>query len=232
MRSACSSMMRKNCSISAGARAAAASSTVAVEPLMAVRGDRSSWLTMPSSSVCSRSAFSMGPRSCRVTTTDSTSPPSPRMGAALTRVRTSRPSGTASTITSSRNATTPAGSDGGSRARASSRPSANRHVMAWSTRSGAWPGRPRASTMRAASRLNDTGRPVRASKTTMPTGEVSTRVSSSARVRAMRCRSAWFSRRSSSSLRKGPPRRPGAARFYRAVRLPPCQRERTPGCFF
>ena len=51
-------MMRKNCSISAGSRAAAAPSTVAAEPLMAVTGTRSSCPTAPSSSARSRSSLS------------------------------------------------------------------------------------------------------------------------------------------------------------------------------
>ena len=46
----------------------------------------------------------------------------------------------------------------------------------------------RPSTIRFASRLNDTGRPVRASRTTTPTGEVSTKASRSARARcSSRC---------------------------------------------
>ena len=40
--------------------------------------------------------------------------------------------------------------------------------------------------MRRASRLNETGRPARASSTTTPTGEVSTRASRSARARRSR----------------------------------------------
>ena len=63
MWSACSSMIRKNCSISAGSGTGAAFSTVAVEPLMEVSGARSSWLTMSRNSARSRSSSSSAVRS-------------------------------------------------------------------------------------------------------------------------------------------------------------------------
>ena len=69
MRSACSSMMRKNCCVSAAPKPPVAPSTVAVEPLIAASGVRSSWLTMPRNSARIRSSSSIGARSCRVTTT-------------------------------------------------------------------------------------------------------------------------------------------------------------------
>ena len=59
---------------------------------MEVSGARSSWLTMARSSARSR----------RVTTTDSTPPSSARIGVALMRVLTRRPSGTESSISSAR----------------------------------------------------------------------------------------------------------------------------------
>ena len=60
---------------------------------MEVSGARSSWLTMPRNSVRVRSISSNGARSCRVTTTDSTSPAAERIGVALISVVTRRPSG-------------------------------------------------------------------------------------------------------------------------------------------
>ena len=70
MRSACSSMMRKNCATSAGPTRRAARSAVAAEPLIEVSGARSSWLTMPRNSARMRSISCSGARSCRVTTTE------------------------------------------------------------------------------------------------------------------------------------------------------------------
>ena len=81
MWSACSPMMRKNWSISAGSRSEAASVSVAAEPLMEVSGVLSSWLTMPRNSARRRSISSSGVMSCRVTTTETTSPSSERMAA-------------------------------------------------------------------------------------------------------------------------------------------------------
>ena len=80
-----SRMIRKNWVISAGSSAADASSRVSADPLMAASGVRSSWLTMSRNSARSRSSSSIGVMSCMVTTTDSTSPSSEKMGVALTR---------------------------------------------------------------------------------------------------------------------------------------------------
>ncbi len=102
MESACSPMMRKNWSISAVSRSKAASVSVAADPLMAARGVRSSWLTMPRNSARSRSSSSIGVMSCMVTTTDSTSPSSRKMGVALIRVVTLCPPGAWRTISSAR----------------------------------------------------------------------------------------------------------------------------------
>ena len=95
-------MMRKNWSISAGSRSDAASVSVAPEPLMEVSGVLSSWLTIPRNSARSRSISSSGVMSWRVTTTQTTSPSSERMGVALTRVVTLPPPGTSMTISSAR----------------------------------------------------------------------------------------------------------------------------------
>ena len=96
---------------------------------MEVRGVRSSWLTMPRNSARSRSSSSSGVMSCRVTTTDSTSPSSERMGVALTRVVTLRPSGASRTISSARTVS-PVLSPWarGNSSRETSRPSARRKV--------------------------------------------------------------------------------------------------------
>ena len=93
MWSACPSMMRKNWSISAWGGGGAAASTVAVEPLIEVSGARSSWLTIPRNADRCRSSSSSGPRSCMVTTTDTSSPSSEWIGVTLMSVRTLRPSG-------------------------------------------------------------------------------------------------------------------------------------------
>ena len=182
-------MIRKNWSISAGSRADAAPSTVAAEPLMAVSGARSSWLTMPRNSARTRSSSSSGARSCRVTTNDATSPSSDRMGVALTSVVTRRPSGTWMTISSARTVSAVLSARAsGTSARAISRPSARRTVSTSSSCSGERPGVRRPPTIRVASRLSETGVPVFASKTRTPTGEVSTRASRSARARcSARC---------------------------------------------
>ncbi len=63
---------------------------------------RNSWLTRPRSPARCPSSSSSGVRSCKVTTTDSTSPASERMGVALTRVVTEPTSGTWMTIGSAR----------------------------------------------------------------------------------------------------------------------------------
>ena len=189
MWSACSSMIRKNCNISAGSRAGEAPSTVAAEPLMEVSGARSSWLTMPRNSARNRSSSSSGAKSCRVTTTDSTSSSAERIGVALTSVFTLRPSGTESTISSARTVSPLFNCRvRGNWSREISRPSARRQVTTSSICSGERPGMCRSATIRFASRFSDVGLPVRASKTTTPTGEVSTRTSRSARARrSSRC---------------------------------------------
>ena len=69
-------MLRKNSRISARASSAASSSSVSAEPLMAISGARSSWLTRPGNSVRMRSIWSSGARARLVTTTDPISPPS------------------------------------------------------------------------------------------------------------------------------------------------------------
>ncbi len=191
MWSACSSMTRKNCSISAGSGVVGSPSTVAVEPLMATSGVRSSWLTMPRNSARMRSISSSGARSCRVTIIDSTVPPPGRIGVALTRVVTLRPSGTESVISSARTVSMPAPlicRAIGSSASETSRPSARRHVTTSSSSSSERSGMLRPLTMRRASRLIDTGSPVAPSKTTTPTGEMSISVSRSALARrSSRC---------------------------------------------
>ena len=185
MWSACPSMMRKNWSISAWGGGGAAPSTVAVEPLIEVSGARSSWLTIPRNSDRCRSSSSSGSRSCMVTTTDTSSPSSEWIGVTLMSVRTLRPSGTDSSISSARIVV--ASSSCRARGNSSSEiscPSACRNVITSRSCSVGWPGVRIPSTMRWASRLNDTGRPVLASKTTTPTGEVSTRASRLARARS------------------------------------------------
>ena len=67
MCSACSSMSRKNGSISSGGGTGEAPSTVAVEPLIEVSGARNSWLNVSRNSARSRSSSSRGVMSCRVT---------------------------------------------------------------------------------------------------------------------------------------------------------------------
>ena len=92
MRSACSSMMRKNCVTSAGPKMREARSTVAAEPLIEVSGARSSWLTRPRNSARMRSSSRSGSRSCMVTTTEASAPSGPWIGVALMSVVTLRPS--------------------------------------------------------------------------------------------------------------------------------------------
>ncbi len=186
---ACSAMMRKNSRISAGSSSASSSSPASAEPLMASSGARSSWPTRPRNSVRIRSISSSGARSCMVTTTEPISPPSARMGVALMSVLTLRPSGTESTTSSARTVS-PVRSvcSRGISASDTSRPSARRTETTSRRCSGGRPGVRRLSTMRRASRLNETGRPARASMTTTPTGDVSTRASRSARARrSLRC---------------------------------------------
>ena len=98
MWAACSAMMRKNSRISAGSSSAASSSSASAEPLMAISGARSSWLTRPRNSVRRRSISSSGARSCMVTTSGRTTPPSARISVPLASVRGLRPSDTESTL--------------------------------------------------------------------------------------------------------------------------------------
>ena len=74
MWSACSSMIRKNWDISAGSREDSPCNRVVADPLMAARGERSSWPTMPRNSARSRSSSASAVMSCTATTTDSTAP--------------------------------------------------------------------------------------------------------------------------------------------------------------
>ncbi len=108
---------------------------------------------------------------------------------AFRRTVTLRPSGTRRTISSdltvspALNASARVNSS-----RETSRPSERRKVSTSRSCSGDWSASRRLSTMRVASRLNDTGAPVPASKTTTPTGDVSTRVSRSVLARrSCRC---------------------------------------------
>ncbi len=139
---------------------------------------------MARNSVRIRSSSSNGARSCMVTTTDRTSFSAAWIGVTLTSVVTLRPSGTESVISSARTVSPSLSCRAsGNSARETSRPSARRHVITSSSSSAARPGELRPSTMRRASRLDDSGLPVSASKTTTPTGDVSTRASRSARAR-------------------------------------------------
>ena len=127
-----------------------------------------------------------------VTTMETTAPSSAWIGVALTNVVTRRPSGTESTISSARTVVALRSACGREDASMEiSRPSARRQDRTSSSCSGERPGRHSPPTIRFASRLSETGWPVRASKTTTPTGEVSTRASRSARARcSARCRRA------------------------------------------
>ena len=107
-----------------------------------------------------------------------------RMGVALMRTVTLRPPGTEMTISSARTVSpVPRARARGKSLRETSRPSARRKLTTSRSCSAAWSGSRRPSTIRMASRLKDSGVPVRASKTTTPTGEVLTRVSRSFRAR-------------------------------------------------
>ena len=181
---ACSTMMRWNSRISAGSSAAASSISVVAEPLMAASGSRSSWPTRPRNSVRSRSISSSGARSWTAITTDPMAPSSARIGVALTSARTLRPSGTEST-TSSPTIVSPVCSSSatGYSLKLTSLPSERRNDITSRSCSCGRPGGRRLSAIRRASRLTDTARPLAASNTTTPTGEVSTRASRSARAR-------------------------------------------------
>ena len=148
---------------------------------------------MPRNSARRCSWSSSGARSCRVTTTDSTTPSTEWIGVALTSVLTLRPSGTDSSISSARTVSPPPRiSASGNSSSATARPSLRRQVIPSSSCSRELPGVRSPPTSRLASRLNDTGRAVLASKTTTPTGEVSIRASRSVRARrSSRCVRAW-----------------------------------------
>ena len=202
-------MMRKNWSISAGSRSDTVSVSVAAEPLMEVSGVRSSWLTMPRNSARSRSISSSGVMSCRVTTTETTSPSSERMGVAFTRVVTLPPPGTSMTISSARTVSPVLSAWArGNSSRENSRPSARRKVSMSRSCSAEPPGMCRSLTIRLASRLTDTTPPVFASNTRTPTDEVSIRVSRSALARCSSRQSANRYRKDGGSVRaiglKGP----------------------------
>ena len=169
----CSTMTRKKSRISAGSSPAGSSISVTPAPLIAESGARSSWLKSPRNSERSRATSSNGARSCKVTTTDPGTGPSASLGIALISVRTLRPSGTDSTTFSARTVSALANCC----ASDTSRPSARRQTMTSSSSSSGRTGVRRLSTIRRASRLHDTIRPLAASKTTTPTGEVSIRVS-------------------------------------------------------
>ena len=144
---------------------------------------RNSWLTRPRSPARCPSSSSSGVRSCKVTTTDSTSPASERMGVALTRVVTEPTSGTWMTIGSARTVSPVLSACArGNSSRPISRPSPRRKVRLSNSCSPPSSGAGRSPRIRLDSQLIDTGRPVPASKTMMPTGPVLIRVSKSARA--------------------------------------------------
>ena len=174
IRSVCSKMIRWNWRISAGCMPEYSSSSADTEPLTVARGVRSSWLTIARNSARSRSISSSAVRSCRVTTKLSTSPSSDHMGVAFISAVTLLPSGTWKTTSSARTVS-PALSASAteSSCRETSRPSARRIVITSRRCSGGRSGVRRASIILTASRLNDTGAPVFASKTATPTGDVS-----------------------------------------------------------
>ena len=182
-------MIRWNWRTSAGSRLDERPSSVAMEPLMDVSGTRSSWLTIARNSARSRSASSSGVRSWSVTTTDSTSSSSERIGVALSSTVTLRPSGTPMTISSARTVSpVPSACASGNSSSEISRPSARRKLSTSSSSSTDWSGLRRPSTILLASRLSDTTSPVFAAKTTTPTGEVLTRASRPALARrSSRC---------------------------------------------
>ena len=148
---------------------------------MEISGARSSWLTRLRNSVRCRSTSSKGARSCIVATYDSTAPSAPRMGVALTSVVTVPPPGTenvnssARTVSPALNCWTSVPS-----ASATSLPSTRRQVRSFGNSSTGQSGVRSGSAIRLASRFANTSLPVLPSKTTTPTGEVSTSVSRSA----------------------------------------------------
>ena len=209
--------MRTNWRTTAGSRSCPGCMSAVTDPMMEVRGVRSSWLTIARNSARSRSCSSTSAMSCMVTIIDSTEPSSERMGVALSSTVTHRPSGTRMTISSARNVSPNLRSSAiGKSRRETSLPSARLKVSVSSKSSGGWPGLRRLSTILPASRLKEVGSPVAASKTTTPTGEVSISVSRSALARrSSRCLralamaiAAWeanITRVSSSSWVNSPP---------------------------
>ena len=126
---------------------------------MEERGILSSWLTMARNSARSRSSSSRGVRSWRVTTKDSTSPASERMGVAFTSAVTLRPSGFCMTISSARTLSPKLNARAMGNARSGTPPS--RRPAGWSSPPAVAPGTgpgfsgpPRSG---PASRLKDTG---------------------------------------------------------------------------
>ena len=180
MWSAWSRMIRTNWRTTAGSRSATESRIVVADPLMEVRGILSSWLTMARNSARSRSGSLTSAMSWRVTTIDSMTPSPETMGVAFSsRVRL-RPSGTLMTTSSARTVSPDCSASAtGNSISETTRPSALLKVTTSSRSSSGWSGPRSPSTIRRASRLKDLGRPVAASKTATPTGEVSTRVSRS-----------------------------------------------------
>ena len=153
---------------------------------MEVSGTRSSWLTIPRNSARSLSASSKCVMSCSVTTTDSApmSKSSEYMGVVLISALTERPSGMISDISSARTVSADLMIWAmGSSARDISRPSARRMIIRRMKSCASSMDWCRTPPIRFASRLAITISPVLASKTSTPTGEVFTRVSSPALVR-------------------------------------------------
>ncbi len=155
-----------------------------------------------------------------VTTTDTTRPAGERIGVTFKSVRTLRPSATESSTSSARRVSAlPSCRERGSASSETSRPSSCRHVITSSSCSGGRPGVRRCSTMRRASRLNETGWPVAASNTATPTGEVSMSAARSVRARSTsRCVRALAIRHSPSRGGSHPP--PVAPRDTRSTASP------------
>ena len=151
-----------NWRISTGSKSSGFSCMAITDPQMEVSGRRSSWLTIPRNSARSRSISSSCVMSCMVTTTDSTSPASDRTGVTLTSTLTLLPSGTARTISSARTVSVMLRvSAKGNSGREISLPSARRTVSKSSSCSAVWSGSSRPSTILLASRLKETGAPLR-----------------------------------------------------------------------
>ena len=184
---------------------------------------------MPRKSACSRSSSWSGARSCSVITTDMTSPSPPGMGVTLTSVVMLRPSGTEVTTSSARSVREPASAWGSvSSLSTISLPSEKRQVAVCTRSSAGRPAWSRPPARRRASRFIDTGRPLRASNTTTPTGEVSIRASRSARapcsarwVRALATAEAACAANSASTSSSSPVNS-GPVCFSPRKKLPTC----------